>query len=449
MPPLNILYVSQYFPPECCAPAVRVDELTRAWAAAGLRASVLTGFPNHPDGVLDPAYRRRWLRGWAWEERNDVRVFRTWLYPAANRGLWKRAANYASFALSASLTGPWVARSPGIVIGTSPQLLVGAAAFVIARLRRLPFVFEVRDLWPESLKAVGQAEPASRLYQGIASLAAFLYRNADGIVVDGEWKRRALGDAGVPGEKISVIRNGVSRDFLPDPGSAEAKYARFRLRTELGIQGCFVVLYAGTLGMAHRLETVTEAADRLRERRDIKFVVAGDGAERSRLESLVRERCLGNVLYVGRQSHERMPDFLAAADACLVPLRRSDVFKTAIPSKMFEAMAAAKPVILGVEGESREILLEAQAGIPIAPEDPEALANSILHLQQAPGRARMLGLNGRRAVLEKYAREQQAAAYLELLREISQSCGQPTLLHDRPQPVVSSPALLAVPKVNS
>lgn len=449
MPALNILYVSQYFPPECCAPAVRVDEFTRAWAQAGLQVSVLTGFPNHPDGVLDPAYRRRWRHGCAREERCGVRVFRTWLYPAANRGLWKRAANYASFALSASLTGPWVARSPGIVIGTSPQLLVSAAAFVIARIRRLPFVFEVRDLWPESLEAVGQAEPASRLYRGTARLAAFLYRHADRIVVDGEWKRRALAEANVPVEKISLVRNGVSRDFLPNPGSAEAAHARRRLRAKFGLDSCFVVLYAGTLGMAHRLETVIEAGERLRERADIKFLVAGDGAERARLQFLLRDRRLANVLYVGRQPRERIPDFLAAADACLVPLRRSEVFKTAVPSKLFEAMAAAKPVILGVEGESREILLEARAGIAIAPEDPEALARSVLDLQRAPGWARMLGSNGRRAVLAKYGREQQAAAYLEILGEVSETRGQPATLHNRPQPVVSSSALLAVRKANS
>jgi colanic acid biosynthesis glycosyl transferase WcaI len=446
--PLEILYVSQYFPPECSAGGTRVDDFTRAWAAVGHKVSVLTGFPNYPDGVLDPAYRSRWRRGMAYERRGAVRVFRTWLYPAANRGLWKRTANYVSFALSASLIGPWVAPSSGVVIGTSPQLLVGAAAFEIARIRRLPFVFEVRDLWPESLEAVGQAERGSALYRSTAHLAAFLYRHADSIVVDGEWKRRALTEAGLPAGKISVVRTGVTRNFLPNPESAEAERARRHLRMEFGLEGCFVLLYAGTLGMAHRLETVIEAADRLRERRYIRFLVAGDGAERGRLLSLVRERRLENVLYVGRQPRERMPDFLAAADACLVPLRRSEVFKTAVPSKMFEAMAAAKPVILGVEGEAREILLEAQAGIPVPPEDPETMVSAVLDLQQAPGQARMLGANGRCAVLKKYAREQQAAVYIEILREVSEAGARPAIVHGGPEPTVSTPALLAAPKVN-
>jgi glycosyltransferase involved in cell wall biosynthesis len=336
-----------------------------------------------------------------------------------------------------------------VVIGTSPQILVGAAGFAIARLRRQPFVFEVRDLWPESLEAVGQARPDSRLYRGVARLAAFLYQHADRIVVDGEWKRRALTEAGIPGGKISVIRNGVSRGFVPDPQSAEGQRARMRLRADLGIENCFVVLYAGTLGMAHRLETVIDAADRLRVHPEIRFLIAGDGAERDRLVALIRERRLSNVDYVGRQPRERMPDFLAAADACLVPLRRSKVFKTAVPSKMFEAMAAAKPVILAVQGEAREILREAQAGIAITQEDPEALVKCILELRKTPSRACLLGVNGRRAVLQKYTREQQAAAYVEVLGELCAAWARPETVSDRSQPVVSTPGLLATPRVNS
>ena len=444
----DILYVSQYFPPECCAPAVRVDEFTRVWARAGLRVSVLTGFPNHPDGVLDPAYHGRWRRGWAREQRQGVNVFRTWLYPAPNHGLWKRSVNYASFAVSASLTGPWVASSRAVVIGTSPQLLVAAAAFTIARLRGLPFVFEVRDLWPESLEAVGQAERDSALYRGTAHLARFLYRHAERVVVDGQWKRRALAAAGLRPDKISVVRNGVARDFLPDPESPEANRARQLVRTEFGLEGCFVVLYAGTLGMAHRLETVIEAAERLKARVDVKFLLVGDGAERHRLESVIRERRLGNVLYAGRQPHERIPDFLAAADVCLVPLRRSEIFKTAIPSKMFEAMAAAKPVILGVEGEAREILTRARAGVTVPPDDPERIIDAVLDLCHSPGRARTLGANGRRAVLQEYARERQAAAYLEILCEVSEAWARPAFVHAAPPPGVSSSALLAIPKGN-
>lgn len=416
---MNILYVTQYYPPESCAPAARVDEFTREWAREGHHVTVLTGFPNHPEGVLHQAYREGWRGGFSREERHGVKVCRTWLYPAPNRGLWKRAANYCSFALSASLTGPWVASGDSVVIATSPQILAGAAGYAIARLRRLPFVFEVRDLWPQSLEAVGQASAQSPLYRGVGRLADFLYSHADRIVVDGEWKRRILEAAGVPSERIALVRNGPADGFCHEPGSPAARAARERVRTNLGLGSRFVVLYAGTLGMAHRLETVLEAALQLRKQLGMLFLMIGEGAERERLAELSRRMSLTNVQFLGRQPREAIPDYLAAADACLVPLRRSDVFRTAIPCKMFEAMAAAKPVVLGVEGEASDILTRGRAGIVVPPEDSSALAAALLRLQSDPVLCRRLGESGRQVALTQYSRRSQARVYLDLLAELT------------------------------
>ena len=415
---MNILYVTQYYPPESCAPAARVDEFSREWARQGHRVTVLTGFPNHPEGVVHAAYLEAWRRGFSREERQGVNVCRTWLYPAPNRGLWGRAANYSSFALSVALSGLWVASGSSVVIATSPQILVGAAGYAVARWRRLPFVFEVRDLWPQSLEAVGQASAGSRLYRGVGRLADFLYSHANRVVVDGEWKRRALVAAGVPSKKIALIRNGATNDFCLDPTSSSAREARERVRKDLGLSGRFVVLYAGTLGMAHRLETVLEAALHFREQPEIAFLMVGEGAERERLMEQSRRMGLTNILFPGRQPREAIPGYLAAADVCLVPLRRSEVFKTAIPCKMFEAMAAGKPVVLGVEGEAREILTAAHAGIVVPPEDSSVLAAAILRLRNNPRMCDELGENGRSAALQKHSRASQARGYLELLAEL-------------------------------
>ena len=413
--PLNILYVSQYYPPEACAPAARVNDFARAWAAAGHQVRVLTGFPNHPEGVLHADYRRRWRRGFVRDDADGVTVYRTWLYPSANRGMWGRAANYASFACSAALTGPWIAPPGGIVIATSPQLLVGLGGWFAARTRGLRFVFEVRDLWPQSLEAVGQASRRTLLYRTLERVAGFLYRHADHIVVDGEWKRQALAGLGVAPDKMSVVMNGVGEDFALDPDSAATLGERQRVRRELGLDNQFVALYAGTVGMAHGLETVLLAADRLGAQPDVVFLVLGEGAQRDALLATMRELTLSNVRWLGKLPRERIPAYLAAADVSLVPLRRSEVFKTAIPSKMFEAMAAARPVVLGVEGEAREILEEARAGIAVPPEDPDALTAAILRLRNDPALARELGSNGRRVALTKYSRQRQAASYAELL----------------------------------
>jgi glycosyltransferase involved in cell wall biosynthesis len=265
---------------------------------------------------------------------------------------------------------------------------------------------------------VGQATADSLLYRSVQQVANFLYRHATHIVVDGEWKRRHLIHQGVEERRISIIRNGIEEDFSLDPNSGYAQLAHRQLRKELGLRNEFVLLYAGTLGMAHGLETVLQAAERLRSCRDIVFLLMGAGAERGQLCQLVEGLRLSNVRLLEKQPRERIPAFLAAVDACLVPLRNKEVFKTAIPSKMFEAMAAGKPVILGVEGEAKEILLASQAGLAVRPEDPEAMVAAILRLRNDPSLCQALGRNGRQAVMEKYLRPTQAAKYLNLLSEL-------------------------------
>jgi glycosyltransferase involved in cell wall biosynthesis len=415
---MEVLYISQYYPPEACAPAVRVDSFTREWARNGAEVRVLTGFPNHPEGALHSEYRRLWRRGFAREQREDVKVYRTWLYPSANRGLWGRGANFASFALSAALAGPFVVPKNGVVIATSPQILVGMSGFVTASLRFRPWVFEVRDLWPESLIGVGQTTSDSVLYRSVERIANFLYRHATHIVVDGEWKRRRLISQGVDKGRISVVMNGVEEGFCFDPDSEEARQARQELRKELGLRDEFVLLYAGTFGMAHGLGTLLHAAKLLRGCEDIIFLITGAGAERERIGQHIRDLRLPNLRLLDKVPRQRVPAFLTAADACLIPLRNKEVFKTAIPSKLFEAMAAGKPAILGVEGEAKEILLRSQAGMAVLPEDPAALSAAILRLKEEPSLCRALGQNGRRAVLQKYLRANQAAEYLELLKEL-------------------------------
>ncbi len=418
---MQVLYISQYYPPEACAPAVRVDCFSREWARNGTEVRVLTGFPNHPEGVVHAAYREAWQRGFAREVREGVKVYRTWLYPSANRKLWGRSANFASFAASAALAGACVAPRDGVVIATSPQILVGLSGWAAGTLRFLPWVLEVRDLWPESLVGVGQSSANSLLYRGVARLSRFLYWRSTHIVVDGEWKRRHLIHQGVEERKISVIRNGVEKGFCLPPGSTDAQIARLQIRKELALRDEFVLLYAGTLGMAHGLETVLHTAERLRGRGDIVFLLMGAGAERGQLNKSVEKLRLPNVRLLEKQPREKIPAYLAAVDACLVPLRNQEVFKTAIPSKMFEAMAAGKPVILGVEGEAKEILLASEAGLPVRPEDPEATAAAIVKLRDDPSLCRTLGANGRRSVTEKYLRRTEAAKYLSLLGDLRES----------------------------
>ena len=258
---MKILYVSQYFPPEMGAPAARAAELSRHWAAAGHEVTVLTGFPNHPTGVVPPEYRDKFRRLVVREKTDGVNVVRTWLLPFPNRKAHERMLNYSSFCASAASTGLFLSR-PDVVIATSPQLLVALAGWWVARCKRVPFVFEVRDLWPESLAAVGMGKSNSPLHRLLARIAGFLYRRSDRVVVvTPAFEDYLVEHWHVPREKISVIENGVeTKLFAPEPFTSEAAAG---LRRELRVEGKFVVSYIGTMGMAHGLETIITAAAQL------------------------------------------------------------------------------------------------------------------------------------------------------------------------------------------
>ena len=409
---MKILYVSQYFPPEMGAPAARVAELSRHWAQERNEITVLTGFPNHPTGIVPPEYRRRFRRLVAREKINGVNVVRTWLLPFPNRRTYERMLNYSSFCFSAAATG-MLADRPDVVIASSPQLLVGLSGWWLARCRRSRFVFEVRDLWPESLAAVGVGTADSLVYRTLARIAAFLYRNSDHIVVvTPAFKEYLVQHMRVRPEKISVIENGVEAELFSPRTESD-------LRSSLGAEGKFVVSYIGTMGNAHGLQTMVDAAAQLQHAMpDILFLLVGEGAEKEQLVSLVRSRGLTNLRFVDQQAREKIPAYICASDACVVLLRQSEIFKTVIPSKMLEFMSCARPVILGVEGQARQLLEEAQAGICIEPGNSQQLAHAILRLAGDSQRREILGRNGRRYVLQRFSRRQTAMAYLEVLREL-------------------------------
>jgi colanic acid biosynthesis glycosyl transferase WcaI len=414
---MKILYVSQYFPPEMGAPAARAAELSRHWAAAGHDVTVLTGFPNHPTGVVPPEYRDKFRRLVAHEQTNGVNVVRTWLLPFPNRRPYERMLNYSSFCASAASTGLFLSR-PDVVIATSPQLLVGLSGWWLARWKRVPFVFEVRDLWPESLAAVGMAAGDSLLHRSLAKIAGFLYRHANRIVVvTPAFEDYLVEHWDVPREKISVIENGVeTQRFAPEPFAGEA---RSNLRRELDAEERFVVSYIGTMGMAHGLETIIAAAVQLRATNpEVVFLMLGEGAAKERIATLARERGLNNLRFVDQQPREKIPAYIAASDVCLVLLKKTDLFKTVLPTKMLEFMSCARPVLLGVDGQARAILEEARGGLVIEPENSDALVNAIRYLAANREEARELGQNGRAHILRRFSRHQTAERYIRVLEHM-------------------------------
>ena len=407
------------------APAARASELASHWARAGHEVSVLTGFPNHPTGVVPAEWRGR-LKRLIYHERislasptqknnGRVDVLRTWLWPLPNRKAHERMRNYASFCLSAALRGMFLPR-PDVIIASSPQLLVGLSGWWIAFTRQVPFVFEVRDLWPESLTAVGVGDESSLLHHALGAVAKFLYERADLIVVvTPAFKEHLMQHWRVPAEEIAVVENGVETDLFV-PASFAANDA---LRKELGAEGKFLVCYIGTIGNAHGLETLLDAAVQLRQQNsNALFLLVGEGAEKEKIKTLAQSRRLDNVRFLDQQPREKIPAFISASDACLVLLKKTDVFKTVIPTKMLEFMSCARPVILGVDGQARQIVEEAAAGLVFEPENAEALVKAISQLSADRELGNALGQKGREYILRHFARGRTAEKYIDVLQNL-------------------------------
>ena len=392
------------------APAARAAELSKYWARAGHDVTILTGFPNHPTGVVPEDWRARFHRLHNIESVDRVRVVRTWLWPLPNRKGHERIRNYTSFFISAAITGLALPK-PDVIIATSPQLLVALSGWWLALWKRVPFVFEVRDLWPESLSAVGAASQRSLLHRTLGAIAGFLYRRADSIVVvTPAFKEHLMKYWSVPAPKISVVENGVETEvFCPDPAAAE-------MRTYMKVEDRFLICYIGTMGNAHGLQTLIAAAEELQSTLpSAMFLLIGEGAEREQIVQLASARGLTNVRFLGQQPRERIPSFVSAADLCLVMLKKTELFKTVIPTKLLEYMACARPVIVAVDGQARQIVEAAAAGVFVEPENSKALAKAIVDLAQRPEQRRQMGISGRQYIVDNCSREKTACDYITVL----------------------------------
>lgn len=407
---MKILFLSDNFPPEGNAPATRLYEHAIRWVRDGHEVTVITCAPNFPEGKLFAGYRNRWRQV---EYLDGIRVVRVKTYITANEGFLKRTLDYMSFMLMGFLMGLFEKR-PDVVVATSPQFFCAMGGWALSVAKRRPFVFELRDLWPASIIAVG-AMQKSLVIRLLEKVELFLYRRAAAIVSVTQSFREDLVARGVPREKIHVVINGVDLDrYEPRPRDAE-------LEREFQLEGKFVASYMGTHGMAHALPKVLEAAEKLLHRDDIAFFFAGSGAERAKVEQLVAERNLHNVRLIPRQPKERMPALWSVCDLSIVPLRDTPVFATVIPSKIFEAMGMGVPILMSLpEGEATEIIRATRSGVCVPPEDSDAMAATILKL--ATGAAEIAAYrDAAMAAAPLYSRDQQAASLISVLHGVVSS----------------------------
>ncbi|MCM2252171.1 MAG: glycosyltransferase family 4 protein [Ramlibacter sp.] len=410
---MHILFLSDNFPPEVNAPASRTFEHCREWVKAGHAVTVVTCAPNFPKGKVFAGYKNRL---WQTENVEGIRVIRVWSYMTANTGFARRILDYLSFMVSGVLAGLFV-RSVDIVVGTSPQFFTACAAWAVGGAKRVPWVFELRDFWPESIKAVGVMHN-SLLMGFLERIEMFLYRRANRIVTVTHSFKQTLIRRGIAANKIDVVTNGVDLSaFTPRPKDAD-------LVAQLDLQGKFVAGYIGTHGMAHALETLLDAAEILRQTpgaEDIRILFLGDGARKAGLVESARSRKLDNVLFVDSVSKAQVARYWAVLDTSIIHLRKVDLFGTVIPSKLFECMGMGIPVLHGVAGESAAIVAREGVGEVFEPESAESLVQGILRMRSEPERYKEFRANALKAA-RHYDRRHLALSMLDALED---ACRQP------------------------
>ena len=412
---MHILFLTDNFPPEVNAPASRTFEHCRAWVLAGHSVTVITCVPNFPTGKVFKGYKNRL---WRRETVDGLTVIRVWSYISANEGFLRRTLDYVSYMVSAILASPFI-RDVDVVVATSPHFFTACAGYVAAVMHQRPFVFELRDLWPESIRAVGAMRDGWVL-RLLERLELFLYRRAAAVVSVTHSFKSNLVARGIDGDKIFVVTNGADLTRF-GPRSRDVKVAR-----QLGLeQGAFVAGYVGTHGMAHGLETLLEAARLLQDQAAgarVRILFLGDGAAKSSLKVHADALGLKNVLFVDTVPRDEVARYWSLLDVSIIHLKRDELFTTVIPSKLFECMAMGIPVLHGVAGESALIVEREQVGIVFEPENAEQLAMSILDLERADNVRAAYAARGVQAA-RSYNRDDLAASMLRALQSVVDDSG--------------------------
>jgi colanic acid biosynthesis glycosyl transferase WcaI len=391
----HILFVTPYYPPDIGAAMVRISETAKLLVKRGHRVTVLTTVPHYPSGIVPPAYRGHLLQR---EVRDGVRVVRIWSYVSPNKGFLRRILAQFSFACLAPVLGWKEVDHPDVIIVESPPLFDAIAGRVLAWRKRCPFIFTVADLWPEAAIQMGVLR--NRVLIRLAEwLEWSTYRRANLVWVVTEWIRDTLIQRGLSPERILLLTNGVDlTKFRPLP--------KAQARTELGWDDRFTALYAGTQGPSQGLTTLLQAAEQLRDRTDIRIVLVGDGASKADLVAEAQRLDLSNVTFLDPQPHDSMPRLLAASDVCLIPVLKTPFHEGVLPFKMFEAMASARPILLGMDGEARRVAeTEAGAAVCFEPENAAELVSAIVYLREHPEAAELLGQRGRAFAEARFDRD--------------------------------------------
>lgn len=366
---MRVLFITDNFPPEVNAPATRTFEHCKEWVKSGVQVTVITCAPNFPQGKVYRGYKNRIVSK---ETIEGIKVVRVWTYISPNKGKIRRSLDYMSFSLSSFLAGLFI--KTDLIVATSPQILAAVSGRALSFVKRKPWVMEVRDLWPASVALVGGIN-GGNLLRLLFWLEIKLYKSAKRIVVVTDSFRESIIEKGIEAEKISVIKNGVNFDLYKN------QPVDFELKSTLGLEGKFVFGYVGTHGLSHSLDFILNGVAKVKEA-DSHFLFIGSGAKKEELKLQAEQLALQNITFLEPVEKAEVWRYITVIDVMLVPLRKDELFKTVIPSKIFETAAMCTPILLGVDGEARKIIEDYNAGYYFEPENEEAFLKALQKLKE-------------------------------------------------------------------
>lgn len=367
---MRIFFITDNFPPEVNAPATRTFEHIKEWQKdKNVSVTVITCVPNFPHGNVYDGYKNKLYQK---EYINGIEVIRVWSYITSNSGFIKRVLDYISFAIVAFLVGLF--KKYDVIVATSPQFFTTWAAWGLSKIKRKPWIFELRDLWPESIKTVG-AMKQGKAIEILEKIELGLYKNCNKVVAVTDAFKNNLISRGIDGNKIEVVTNGSNMELF------SLKEKNVELLISLGLENKFIVGYIGTHGLAHSLDFIVKSIAKINDE-SIHFLFIGDGAMKKTVVKIASDLKLQNITFLESIKKEDVPKYLSICDVSLAPLKKEENFKTVIPSKIFEASAMQKPTLLGVEGQAQEIIEKYGAGVCFEPENEKDFLDKLNELRK-------------------------------------------------------------------
>jgi glycosyltransferase involved in cell wall biosynthesis len=403
---MKIVVICHYFPPEIGAPSARIYEMAKHWVDLGNEVHVITCFPNHPTGIIPDEYKGMKYKE---EDVDGIHVHRNYVYATPNKGFIKKTLGHISFMLSSILISMKKIDKPDVIITSSPTFFSIFSGYWYSLRKKADFILEIRDLWPAAMIELGVMREGL-MTKVLEEMELFFYRKSKKLIMVTQSFKENVVSRGINEDKVYVITNGVNQELFYPKGKNQELINKYNLQNK------FVISYVGAHGISQNLSTILDVAKKLRECKTIEFLFVGEGAEKDRLKQIAKEKELSNVQFIDAQPKELIPEFYNSSNLCLIPLKNIELFKTFIPSKMFEIMACGVPIVASLEGEAANILNDSKAAIVVKPDNAADIALAIEKLMCDKELYNQMKASGPKFVEKNYSRKKLAEKYLEIIK---------------------------------